>query len=157
MLFKPDEVTSLKNGRMILVELKEGDVRVLKRNFCGVYELFHSDNTLNIEYFEDLNFFKNRYGSIHKRFPLYNISRQRLDIYPVAEGMEEKEILKWFGEYGKVKYVNTSKLGPVTIKYYKWISDMENTETKFQIVYDGDGFTLNIAVRNVREEVMMVG
>jgi hypothetical protein len=157
MLFKPDEVTNLKNGKRILVELKEGDVRVLKRNFCGVYELFHEENPLNVEYFEDLNLFKNRYGSIHRKFPLHNISRQRLDIYPITQGMEEREILKWFGAHGKVRYKKTVKMDQLEIRYYIWISDTENTLSGFQLVGDGEGVTLNISAKNLMDKVKMVG
>lgn len=148
MLFKPDEVANLKKGRFVLVEIKEGDIRVLKRNFCGVYELYYEEDPRNVEYFEDLNLFKNRYGSVHKRFPLNNLSRQRLDIYPVAGDMDGKKILKWFGEYGKIIYNNTTKFDGLKIDYYIWISDMENTISKFQIVNDGVNLSLNIAARN---------
>jgi hypothetical protein len=147
MLFKPDEVTTLKKGRQILVEIKEGEVRALKRNFCGVYELYHQDNSRNVEYFEDLNLFKNRYGNIHKRFPLHNILRQRLDIYPVAEVMDVKDLLKWFSQYGKVIRNKTKKYDDIQIESYSWVSDMENSLCKFQIVRDKDIFTLNISIK----------
>lgn len=148
MVLRPDEVTNLKKGRQIYVEVKEGDVRVLRRNFCGVYELFYQENPRNAEYFEDLNLFKNRYGSIKKKFPLYNISRQRLDIYPVAESMDFKEVLKWFGEYGKVVYTRSEEYEDIKIDYYTWISDMENTHSDFQIIRHEEQFTLNISVKN---------
>ncbi|TDT50563.1 hypothetical protein [Fonticella tunisiensis] len=157
MLFKPDEVANLKKGSKVLVEIKEGDVRVLKRNYCGVYELYNMNNPYISEYFEDLNLFKNRYGSVHKKFPLYNLSRQRLDIYPAAERMELNEMMKWFSDYGKILYIKSAKVGTLTIEYYRWISDMENTVSNFQIVKDGDEFTLNIAVRNSSERMEMVG
>lgn len=149
MFFKPDEVTNLKKGRQILLELKEGDIRVLKRNFCGVYEFYHVEDTRNVEYFEDLNLFKNRYGSIKKRFPLYNLSRQRLDIYSLIDNMELKDILKWFGEYGNVVFHKTAQYDELVIDYYCWISDMENTLSNFQIIHDGTKFTFNISVKNV--------
>lgn len=148
MLFKPNEITNLKKGRYVLVEIKEGDVRVLKRNFCGVYELYCEEDSRSVEYFEDLNLFKNRYGTVHKRFPLYNLSRQRLDVYPVVKEMDGKEILKWFGDYGKIVYINTTRFDGLKIDYYTWISDMENTISKFQIVNDGDNVSLNIAAKN---------
>jgi hypothetical protein len=148
MIFKPDEVTTLKKGRQVTVELKEGEIRVLKRNFCGVYELYKQDNPRSVEYFEDLNLFKNRHGNIHKKFPLYNLLRQRLDIYPIAEVMDWKELLKWFSEYGKVVHKKTSRYDDIEIEDYTWISDMENIQCKFQIVKDSDTFTLNISVKN---------
>jgi hypothetical protein len=148
MLFKPDEVTTLKRGKQILVEIKEGDVRVLKRNFCGVYELFKQDDIRNVEYFEDLTLFKNRYGGVHKKFPLYNLSRQRLDIYPIVEHMSEKDVLKWFSEYGTVTYSKKSKYDDIEVHEYNWISDTENTLSKFQIARDKNTFVLSIAVRN---------
>jgi hypothetical protein len=148
MLFKPDEVTTLKRGRQVMIEIKEGDVRVLKRNFCGVYELFTQDNHLLVQYFEDLNLFKNRYGNVHKKFPIHNMARQRLDIYPVVENMHAKEVLKWFSEYGEVVHNKTTKFDDIIIEDYNWISDTENTVSKFQIVRDKDTFTLNISVKN---------
>lgn len=149
MIFKPDEVTNLKKGRQILLEIKEGDVRVLKRNFCGVYEFYHPEDLRNPEYFEDLNLFKNRYGSLKKKFSLYNLSRQRLDIYSLTESMELKEILKWFSEYGKIIFHNTTEFDGFKISYYSWVSDMENTLSNFQVVNDGNKFTFNISVKNV--------
>lgn len=148
MLFKPDEVANLKNGNQIFVEIKEGDVRILKRNYCGVYELYKSDNPERPEYFEDLTLFKNRYGSIHKKFPLNNLSRQRLDIFPVAEYITLRELIKWFKDYGKIIYVKTVELGDIEIDYYNWISDMENTLSSFRILRYGEKFTINISVKN---------
>ncbi|EYE89851.1 hypothetical protein Q428_00085 [Fervidicella metallireducens AeB] len=149
MIFKPDEVANLKKGRTIHVEIKEGDVRVLKRNFCGVYELFPEDNSCQTEYFEDLNLFKNRYGNVHKKFPLYNICKQRLDIYPVAEEKDCRYILKWFSEYGKIIYQRTKTFAGLDIDYYIWISDMENTISSFQVVKDDHHFTLSIGSKNI--------
>jgi hypothetical protein len=155
MLLKPDEVTNLKKGRQVLVELKEGDVRVLKRNFCGVYEFFHQDDKRNVEYFEDLNLFKNRYGTVHKKFPLYNLSRQRLDIFPVIEKMEIKEALKWFGDYGKIIYQKCLEFDELGIEYYYWVSDTENTCSSFQIVKALDKATLNISPKNSIKRIQM--
>ncbi|MDF2675186.1 MAG: hypothetical protein K0R09_3458 [Clostridiales bacterium] len=148
MLLKPDEVTNLKKGRDVLVEINEKDVRVLKRNFCGVYEFFCKEDQRSVEYFEDLNLFKNRYGSIHKRFPLYNLSRQRLDVFPVTEGMDVRHILKWFGEYGKIIYLKSKKYEELEIEYYSWISDSENTRSNFQILKAMGNFTLSISPKN---------
>ena len=149
MIFKPDEVTNLKKGRQILLEIKEGDVRVLKRNFCGVYEFYHQEDLRNPEYFEDLNLFKNRYGSLKKKFPLYNLSRQRLDVYSLIESMEPKEILKWFSYYGKIVLQNIKEFDGLEISYYSWVSDMEHTLSNFQIVNDDNKFTFNISVKNL--------
>lgn len=148
MLFKPDEVVNLKNGNQIFVEIKEGDVRILKRNYCGVYELYKNDNPERPEYFEDLTLFKNRYGSIHKRFPLNNLSRQRLDIFPVAEYITLRELIKWFKDYGKIIFVKTVELEDIEIDYYNWISDMENTLSSFRILRYGERFTINISIKN---------
>lgn len=153
MLFKPDEVTNLKKGRQVLVEIKEGDVRVLKRNFCGVYELYSENDPRNMEYFEDLNLFKNRYGTIHKRFPLYNLSRQRLDVYPVVKDMDPKDILKWFGDYGKIIYQKNMEFDGLNIDFYTWISDMENTVSNFQVVNGGGNITLNISPKNALRKI----
>lgn len=35
MILKPDEVTYLKKGKKVLVEIKEGDVRTLKGTFAA--------------------------------------------------------------------------------------------------------------------------
>lgn len=148
MIFNPDEVTNLKKGKQILLEIKEGDVRVLKRNFCGVYEFYHLDDNRHVEYFEDLNLFKNRYGSIKKKFPLYNLSRQRLDIYSVIESMDLKEALKWFSEYGNVVFHKTAEFDDLIIDYYSWVSDTENTVSNFQIINDQAKYTFNISVKN---------
>lgn len=148
MLLKPDEVTNLKKGRDVLVEVKEGDVRVLRRNFCGVYEFFRKDGQRSVEYFEDLNLFKNRYGNVHRRFPLYNLSRQRLDVFPVTERMDAGRILKWFGEYGKIIYQKSRKYDELEIEYYSWVSDSENTLSNFQIIKSMDKFALNISPNN---------
>lgn len=148
MLLKPDEVTNLKKGRDVLVEISEGDVRVLKRNFCGVYEFFRLEDQRSVEYFENLNLFKNRYGNIHKRFPIYDLSRQRLDVFPVTEGMDVRHILKWFGEYGKIIYQKSKKYDGLEIEYYSWISDSENTPSNFQILKTMGKFTLNISPKN---------
>ena len=32
MIFQPDEVTNLKKGRQVLLEIDEGAIKVLKRN-----------------------------------------------------------------------------------------------------------------------------
>jgi hypothetical protein len=149
MILEPDEVTNLKKGRQVLLEINEGDVRILKRNFCGVYEFYNVDDSRHVEYFEDLNLFKNRYGSLKKKFGLYNISRQRLDIYSLIENMDAKDVLKWFGEYGKVIHSKAAEFDGLIIEYYSWISDMENTVSNFQIVNDGNKYTLNISVKNV--------
>ena len=149
MIFQPDEVTNLKKGRQVLLEINEGDVRILKRNFCGVYEFYNADDSRHVEYFEDLNLFKNRYGSLKKKFGLYNISRQRLDIYSLIDNMDSKNILKWFNEYGKAIHIKTAEFDGLVIEYYNWVSDMENTISNFQIVNDGYKYTLNISVKNV--------
>jgi hypothetical protein len=149
MIFQPDEVTNLKKGRQVLLEINEGDIRILKRNFCGVYEFYNVDDSRHVEYFEDLNLFKNRYGSLKKKFGLYNISRQRLDIYSLIENIDSKDILKWLGEYGKTIHIKTVEFDGLVIEYYSWLSDMENTVSNFQIVNDGSKYTLNISVKNV--------
>lgn len=149
MFFRPDEVTNLKKGRQILLELKEGDIRILKRNFCGVYEFYHAEDTRHVEYFEDLNLFKNRYGSNKKKFPLYNLSRQRLDVYSLVEFMELRELLKWFAEYGNVVFHKTMEFDSLIIDYYTWISDTEHTMSNFQILHEGAKFTFNISVKNI--------
>lgn len=148
MILTPDEVTNLKKGRQILLELGDGDVRILKRNFCGVYEFYHVDDNRKVEYFEDLNLFKNRYGSVKKKFPLYNISRQRIDIYSLIDTMDSKEILKWFSEYGSTAYIKTSEFDGLIIHYYSWVSDTENTLSNFQILDDNGKISLNISVKN---------
>ncbi len=153
MIFQPDEVTNLKKGRQVLLEISEGDVKVLKRNFCGVYEFYNVDDSRHVEYFEDLNLFKNRYGSLKKKFGLYNISRQRLDIYSLMENMDSKDILKWFSEYGKTMHIKTAEFDGLIIEYYTWLSDMENTVSNFQLVNDGFKYTLNISVKNVEMPV----
>lgn len=152
MLLKPDEVTNLKKGKQIFVEIKEGDVRILRRNFCGVYELYHKNNQRKAEYFEDLNLFKNRYGSTKKKFLLYNLSHQRLDIYCLAEVMKQKDLIKWFEEYGKVVLTKTENHGDIEIEHYIWISDMENTHSNFQIIKNEDDFTLNIPFKELKNE-----
>lgn len=146
MIFKPDEVTSLKKGSHVFVEVKEGDLRVLKRNFCGVYELYKQNFERDVEYFEDLNLFKNRYGNVHKKFLIYNLSAQRLDIYPVVEKMNEKEILKWFSEYGSISYHGKKVFDGIEINYYSWISDMDKTRSTFQLMCQGESCTLNISI-----------
>lgn len=148
MLLKPDEVTNLKKGKDVLVEIMDGDVRVLRRNFCGVYEFFRRSDQRAVEYFEDLNLFKNRYGNVRRRFPLYNLSRQRLDVFPVAEYMDIRHILKWFGEYGRIVYQKSRKYEDLEIDYYSWISNSENTQSNFQIVRNLDNFALNISPKN---------
>lgn len=153
MLLKPDEVTNLKRGSDVLVEIMEGDVRVLRRNFCGVYELFRREDARSLEYFEDLNLFKNRYGSIHRKFPLYNLARQRLDIFPVAEKMDVGQILKWFEEYGKIFYKKSKIIDDIEIEYYSWLSDSENTLSNFQILKAFGESTLNISPRNSASKV----
>lgn len=153
MLLRPDEVTNLKKGREILIELREGEVRVLKRNFCGVYEFFSQEDKRAVEYFEDLNLFKNRYGNIHKKFPLTNLSRQRLDIYPLTEAMNKRQLLKWFSEYGKIIYQRTKVFDDIEIEYYCWVSATENTSTNFQILNTSDGLTLNISPKNIMKNI----
>jgi len=148
MLLRPDEVTNLKKGRQIILEIEEGDIRILKRNFCGVYELYPQNNPRHAEYFEDLTLFKNRYGSTHKKFPLYNLVRQRLDIYAVADCISAKELLKWFGEYGKIIHIKTMNFAGINVDYYKWLSDSENTVSKFQIASCNESYTLNIKLEN---------
>lgn len=156
MFLRPDEVTNLKRGRQILLEIKEGDVRVLKRNFCGVYELYHQENSRNVEYFEDLILFKNRYGTMHKKFPLYNLARQSMDVYPIAERIDTRELLRWFGEYGKIIHKKNSVIDDIEIEYYEWISDMENTLSCFQIVKYKHKYTLNITLKNKSERIRKV-
>lgn len=148
MLLKPDEVTNLKRGKDVLVELSGGEIRVLRRNFCGVYEFFRRSDQRTVEYFEDLNMFKNRYGNVHRRFPLDNLSRQRLDIFPVAEGMDVRQLLKWFGEYGRIIHLRSKSYEDLEIDYYSWVSNSENTQSNFQIVRNMDKFTLNISPKN---------
>lgn len=148
MLLKPDEVANLKKGKEVFVEIKEGDVRLLKRNFCGVYQLYSKECPKEMEYFEDLTLFKNRYGSTHKKFPLFNIWRQRLDIFPVAEVMDKRELFKWFSEYGKIIHVKSITISGMEIDYYNWVSDMENTLSSFQIIKNTEGYTINIAPKN---------
>lgn len=144
MLFKPDEVTNLKKGRQIELEIADGDVRILKRNFCGVYELYSPKNPLTPEYYDDLILFKNRYGSTCKRFPLYNLIRQRLDIYPVSDSLSLKDLLKWFSEYGKLIRINTTDFDGILVDHYSWRSDSENTLSHFQIARYNENYTLNI-------------
>lgn len=153
MFLRPDEVTNLKRGRQIQLEIKEGDVRVLKRNFCGVYELYCQQNPRDVEYFEDLVLFKNRYGTAKKKFPLYNLTRQSMDVYPIAERVDPRELLKWFGEYGKIIYKKTSSIDDMEIEYYEWISDMENTMSSFQIIKYRNKYTLNIALKKKSERI----
>lgn len=148
MLLKPDEVTNLKRGKDVLVEITGGEVRVLRRNFCGVYEFFRRSDQRIVEYFEDLNLFKNRYGNVHRKFPLDNLSRQRLDVFPVAEVMDVRQILKWFGEYGKIIHLRSKSYEDLEVDYYSWVSNSENTQSNFQIVRNVDKFTLNISPRN---------
>lgn len=148
MLLKPDEVTNLKRGKDVLVEITGGEVRVLRRNFCGVYEFFRRSDQRIVEYFEDLNLFKNRYGNVHRKFPLDNLSRQRLDVFPVAEVMDVRQILKWFGEYGKIIHLRSKIYEDLEVDYYSWVSNSENTQSNFQIVRNMDKFTLNISPRN---------
>ena len=157
MIFKPDEVTSLKKGSHVFVELKEGDLRILKRNFCGVYELYKQNFDRDVEYFEDLNLFKNRYGNVHKKFFIYNISAQRLDIYPVVESMNEKEMLRWFSEYGSISYCGKKVFDGIEINYYSWSSDMDKTRSTFQVMCQGGSCTLNISVsQNLRKNNIAV-
>lgn len=148
MIFKPDEVSNLKKGKQVYVEIKEGDVRILRRNYCGVYELYHKNSSKRMEYFEDLTLFKNRYGSLKKKFPLYNLSRQRLDVYSIAESSSLKDLLKWFQEYGKISLIRADKYEDIEIDYYTFISDMENTLSNFQIIKSETDFTLNISIKN---------
>lgn len=148
MVLRPDEVTNLKKGSQLFLEIGEGDIRILKRNFCGVYELYSKNNPKHPEYFDDLTLFKNRYGSTHKKFPLYNLMLQRMDIYAVADNISPKELLRWFGEYGRVIHVKTMNFAGINVDYYKWISDSENTVSKFQIATCNESYTLNIKLEN---------
>lgn len=157
MIFKPDEVTNLKKGRQVFLEIEEGDVRVLKRNFCGVYELFRQDDERNAEYFDNLNFFKNRYGNVHKKFPITNLSKQRLDIYPVVEKLNLKEVFKWLNQYGKVVFQKTVELDSLAVEYYIWISDSENTSAAFQIIKSGCSFSINIPFKSGNTKMPLAG
>lgn len=148
MVLKPNEVTYLKKGQKNLVEIREGDVRILRRNYCGVYELYREDEPAHTEYFEELNLFKNRYCKTKKKFSLYNISRQRLDIYPLIGYSSLRGLLKWFGEYGRIIYYDTKNFDGIEIDYYSWVSEMDNTVSNFQVVREGKKFTMNISVKN---------
>ncbi len=145
MIFKPDEVTTLKKGSHINVELNSSDIRTLKRNFCGVYELFKPDNSRDVEYFDDLILFKNRYGTIHRKFTLYNLRVQRIDIYTLTQNMNKKEVLKWFSHYGSVELLNTSKIDFITIENYRWISDIGDNICYFNIATTPFDFKINIS------------
>ncbi|SHF20296.1 hypothetical protein [Caloramator proteoclasticus] len=145
MILKPMEVKNLKRGKWIDVEVYDGDVRVLRRNYCGVYELFHRDNPRKIEYFEDLQLFKIRYGTLIKKFPLTNISKQRLEIYKVAEHLDLSSLLKWFSTYGIVDLKKSINIDGLKIDYYIWSSDADACNCEFQIIESKDGYTINIS------------
>lgn len=144
MIFKPDEVTTLKKGSHIYVELTEEDVRVLKRNFCGVYELFEQGNSRSAEYFEDLILFKNKYGSVQRKFALYNLPSQKTDIYTLAENMSLKEILRWFSHYGKLSLIDSTSIDSINIDHYRWISDVGQNVCYFNVAVTSGDFYLNI-------------
>lgn len=120
-------------------------MRILRRNYCGVYELFHESRPNKIEYFNDLQLFKIRYGNLIKKFPLINISKQRLEIYKVAETLDLNSLLKWFSQYGEIASKNTLNIDNLTITYYTWISSTDSCKCDFQIVKSQDGYTLNIS------------
>lgn len=145
MVLRPMEVKNLKRGQWINVEISDGDVRILRRNYCGVYELFHQNTPRKVEYFNDLQLFKIRYGTLVKKFPLINISKQRLEIYKIAETLDTHSLLKWFSEYGNVVFKNKLKLDNLSIDYYTWESSTDACKCEFQIVNSQDGFTLNIS------------
>ena len=60
-----------------------------------------------------------------------------------------KDILKWFGEYGKIIILRLRNLMDcslsITVGYQIW----NHTVSNFQIVNDGNKYTLNISVKNV--------
>ncbi|CDF57186.1 hypothetical protein [Thermobrachium celere] len=145
MIFRPMEVKNLKKGKWIDVEIAEGDVRVLRRNYCGVYELFSKDNPRKVEYFNDLQLFKIRYGTLVKKFPLINISKQRFDIYIVAEKLDLPSLLKWFSNYGEVKLKKSINIDSERIDYYTWSSYSDVCTCEFQIVTSSEGYTINIS------------
>lgn len=143
-MFKPDEVSTLKKGSHIHVELDDKDIRLLKRNFCGVYELFKPDNSRNVEYFDDLILFKNRYGTTQRKFALYNLRAQRMDIYTVTENMTLKEVLKWFSHYGTVKNINSVQIDSIGIDHYEWLSDIGDNVCYFNVATTPFDFKINI-------------
>lgn len=150
MVFKPDEVTTLKKGSHVYVEITEEDIRILKRNFCGVYELYKFENDREVEYFDDLILFKNKYGSTQRKFALYNLRSQRNDIYTLTDNMDIKDIFKWFSDYGDVETLNTVKIDSIVITTYRWLSDIGDNICYFTIAITQLGFKLNI-IQNKRK------
>ncbi|MEG0006270.1 MAG: hypothetical protein RR730_10635, partial [Clostridium sp.] len=152
LIFKPDEVTTLKKGSHIHVEVTEGDIRILKRNFCGVYELYQNDTDREIEYFDDLILFKNKYGSIQRKFALYNLYAQRKDIYTLTENLTLKEVIKWFSQYGRVEEVESVKIDNIIIDGYKWISDIGDNVCYFNVALTPNEYKINI--KNTNKKVV---
>ncbi|MEF9952315.1 MAG: hypothetical protein RR838_06940 [Clostridium sp.] len=152
MIFKPDEVTTLKKGSHIHVEVTDGDIRILKRNFCGVYELFKTDTDREIEYFDDLILFKNKYGSIQRKFALYNLYAQKKDIYTLTEKLTLKEVFKWFSQYGKVEEVDSVEIDNIVIDGYKWTSDVGDNVCYFNIAITPIDYKINI--KNLKKKAI---
>ncbi|MCX7904896.1 MAG: hypothetical protein N2486_10365 [Caloramator sp.] len=143
MVFKPDEVKSLRKGQIVNVEI-DGKIMLLRRNFCGVYELFSPRNQRHIEYFDNLNFFKIRYGNLSIKFPITNIMLQRNEIYALSKKLSKEEILKWFSKFGRLNFIGSKSIDEVEIEYYTWISDYDGSKCEFCLA-DIDGeYTLNI-------------
>lgn len=149
MIYKPNEVRSLKRGQSINVEIDEA-LMILRRNFCGVYELYSQKNPRNVEYFDNLTFFKIRYANLNKKFPLINISMQRLEIFSISKKIPKESLLKWFNEYGKIIHENTKNVDNIKIEYYVWISDADGSATRFNIAEFNDEYTLNIPAKVVK-------
>ncbi|KMT22940.1 hypothetical protein [Clostridium cylindrosporum] len=144
LIFKPDEVATLKKGSHINVEITEEDIRILKRNFCGVYELFKPDSSRCVEYFDDLILFKNRYGSVQRKFALYSLYAQKKDIYTLTENMSLKEVLRWFSQYGTVENVSSVKIDNINIDNYCWTSDIGDNVCYFSVATTPFDFKINI-------------
>ncbi|KRQ86329.1 hypothetical protein ABG79_01841 [Caloramator mitchellensis] len=150
MIYKPNEVKSLKKGQSINVEINEA-LMVLRRNFCGVYELYSQKNQRHVEYFDNLNFFKIRYADLNKKFPLVNLSMQRLEIFSISKKIPKESLLKWFNEYGKIIHENTKYLDGIKIEYYIWISETDGSASRFNIAEFDDEYTLNIPAKIARK------
>ncbi|MEG0371251.1 MAG: hypothetical protein RR515_05185 [Clostridium sp.] len=153
MIFKPDEVTTLKKGSHIHIEVTNGQINILKRNFCGVYELSKSDTDRDVEYFDDLVLFKNKYGSTQRKFPLYNLLAQRKDIYILTENMNLKYIIKWFSHYGDVELIDSIEIDNIKIQSYKWRSDIGDNLCFFNVAITSTDFKLNINNYNKRKVI----
>lgn len=144
MLLKPDEITTLKKGSQTYVEIYTEDIRILKRNFCGVYELSKENSDRNTEYFEDLILFKNKYGSTQRKFPLYNLNLQKTHIYALSEKLDLKTLFKWFSLYGELSLINTTKIDSIKIDNYKWISYTEKSISYLSVATISSEFKINI-------------